>query len=451
ESQERFEKLYKGKDEDLLKVLQESLREDAFNHKHLQAVDGRYSNGMSVMMMGGCTGCNSVYGSTHPNNPHSYPWMNSLFQDSPTTSWLFGESLITNHAKKSVLPERLVDHLLQEELGGFNHETYFKYTHFDDSHMTDREVAEIPKVWAVGGDGALGDIGFQNLSKVILQNRPNVGVLMLDTQVYSNTGGQNSDSSVMPGGIDMNQAGAATEGKLTERKEVARILMNGHGSPYVAHVSMANTANFFKAVIDSLAYRGTAYIQAYTSCQPEHGVPDDQSAVQAKRCRDSRGAPEFLFDPTLGESFAESLTLKGNPDIKRDWKQLQVPDAVEKYNYTVAHWAYTEARFRKHFFKIKPGEEKGLTSLAEKQKLITNQDIVNRRFLQPNHRSFVPQNGIYTMMEVNGKFIPVGLSRHMVLFVIERRKNWRTLQSMMGIENEDYEAQKRHLGYLSEV
>jgi pyruvate-ferredoxin/flavodoxin oxidoreductase len=64
--------------------------------------------------------------------------------------------------------------------------------------MTDQEMAELPKAWGIGGDGGMGDIGFQNVSKAILQNRPNVKLLMLDTQVYSNTGGQNSDSSVIP-------------------------------------------------------------------------------------------------------------------------------------------------------------------------------------------------------------------------------------------------------------
>ena len=68
-------------------------------------------------------------------------------------------------------------------------------------------IMEMPKVWVVGGDGGMGDIGYQNVSKVVLQNRPNVKMLMLDTQVYSNTGGQNSDSSPMPGGFDMNQIG----------------------------------------------------------------------------------------------------------------------------------------------------------------------------------------------------------------------------------------------------
>ena len=56
------------------------MRQDAFNHRDLQAVDGRMANGMSTMYMGAHTGCNTVYGSTPPSNPHLHPWMNSLFR-----------------------------------------------------------------------------------------------------------------------------------------------------------------------------------------------------------------------------------------------------------------------------------------------------------------------------------------------------------------------------------
>ena len=81
------------------------LLQDAFNHKELQAVDGRRANGMSVMMMGASTGCNTVYGSTPPGNPHPYPWMNSLFQDGATISWLMAESVIVTHARSSCSSE----------------------------------------------------------------------------------------------------------------------------------------------------------------------------------------------------------------------------------------------------------------------------------------------------------------------------------------------------------
>src|SRR5207302_863475 len=224
-------------DEELLKALVAVLRQDAFNHKDLQAVDGRQANGMSVMFMGASTGCNTVYGSTPPSNPHPYPWMNSLFQDGATISWLMAESVIINHARRSVVPERVADALLDKE-NVVSEADYFTLTHLDDTLMTEQEIRELPKVWVVGGDGAFGDIGFQNVSKVILQNRPNVKLLMLDTQVYSNTGGQNSDSSTMLGGYDMNQFGIQSQGKLIEKKNVAEAFTSGHGSPFVAQVSM---------------------------------------------------------------------------------------------------------------------------------------------------------------------------------------------------------------------
>ena len=99
-------------DGEIVAALTAVMRQDAFNHKDLQSIDGRLANGMSVMAMGAHTGCNTVYGSTPPNNPHPYPWMNSLFQDGVTISWLMGESFIMDHARRSVIPERLADALL---------------------------------------------------------------------------------------------------------------------------------------------------------------------------------------------------------------------------------------------------------------------------------------------------------------------------------------------------
>ena len=92
------------------------LRQDAYNHKNLQAAEGRLANGMAVMAMGANTGCNTVYGSTPPNNPHPYPWMNSLFQDGASITWLMGESFIMDHARRSVAPERLADAMLDNAI-----------------------------------------------------------------------------------------------------------------------------------------------------------------------------------------------------------------------------------------------------------------------------------------------------------------------------------------------
>jgi pyruvate-ferredoxin/flavodoxin oxidoreductase len=432
-------------DADLINALTAIMRQDAFNHKELQAVDGRLPNGMSVMFMGASTGCNTVYGSTPPSNPHPYPWMNSLFQDGPTVGWLLSESLVINHARRSVLPERLSDALLTRSENVCSEADYFLYTHLDDALMTDQEIRELPKAWVIGGDGALGDIGFQNLSKVILQNRPNVKVLMLDTQVYSNTGGQNSDSSTMLGGYDMNQFGIASQGKLIEKKSVAEAFTAGHGSPFVAQVSMANSAKLYKAILDGLEYRGSAFFQCYTTCQPEHAVADNMSADQAKMIRDARGMPEFVFNPRRGETLQEAFDLKGNPSTERDWWQCKFKGTEEEYCFTVAHWAITEGRFRKHIKAIKEDEAAKLPKLEDILYLITQDDVIYRRVFDPNHRSFVPNFGAYIKAEFEGKIRYYSVSRQMVLFAVERRKAWRMLQSRAGVVNKDYLAQKAFL------
>lgn len=434
-------------DEDIIAAIASVLRVDAFNHKHLQSTDGRLGNGMSTMFMGASTGCNTVYGSTPPSNPHPYPWMNSLFQDGPTISWLLGESHMLRHARRSVAPERLAKALLGAESaadsgsGVIDEGGYWTLTHLTEVEMSEQEIRELPKVWLVGGDGALGDIGFQNLSKVVLQNRPNVKGIMLDTQVYSNTGGQNSDSSNMMGGYDMNQFGKASQGKLNEKKNVAEILTSGHGSPYIAQVSMANSAKLYQTLIEGLEYRGTAFYQSYTTCQPEHGVADDMSAHQARLARDSRGMPEFVFNPQGGEMSEECFELKGNPNLDRDWYQATRPDK-SKYSYTVAHWATTEARFRKHLKPISEEQAAEFIHLDDILPLITQDDVVNRRVFDETHRSYIPDFGVYIEAEIGEHMKCILISRQTVLFCVERRKAWRMLQSKAGQRNKDYEAQK---------
>ncbi len=430
-------------DRELINAIVAILLQEAFNHKSLQAIDGRLANGMCVMAMGAHTGCNTVYGSTPPNNPHPYPWMNSLFQDGVTVAWLMGESFIVDHARRSVIPERLADALLGREKDVITPREYYELSHFSDALMTNLEVLELPKVWAVGGDGGMGDIGYQNTSKVVLQNRPNVKVLMLDTQVYSNTGGQNSDSTPMLGGSDMNVFGAATQGKSVEKKTVAETFLAGHGSPFVAQVSMANAPKFYRAILDGLEYRGTAFLQCFTTCQPEHGVADDMALAQAQRVRDSRGAPEFIFNPRLGETYQEALDLKGNPSPDKDWYESKAKGTEEVSRYTVAHWCLTEARFRNHFKKIKKDQADKLIPLENMLVRITQQDVVYRRYLVPEHRSYVPDFGVY--IEIPGAKGDVdyrAISRQLVLFCVERRKAWRMLQSKAGIVNQNYAAQR---------
>jgi pyruvate-ferredoxin/flavodoxin oxidoreductase len=275
-----------------------------------------------------------------------------------------------------------------------------------------------------------------------------VKLLMLDTQVYSNTGGQNSDSSTMLGGYDMNQFGVASQGKLIEKKCVSEAFTSGHGSPYVAQVSMANSAKLYKALLDGLEYRGTAFFQSYTTCQPEHGVGDNMSADQAKMVRDSRGMPEFVFNPRKGETLQEAFDLKGNPTPERDWWRTKYKSTGEEYNFSVAHWALTEGRFRKHVKAIKEEDAKEMIHLDDMLLFITQDDVIYRRVFDKNHRSYVSNFGVYIKVENNDKMKFYAVSRQMVLFAVERRKAWRMLQSRAGVVNKDYLAQKALLAKL---
>ncbi len=429
--------------DDVIGAITAVMRQEAFNHQELQALDGRLANGQSVMAMAAHTGCNTVYGSTPPNNPHPYPWMNSLFQDGATIGWLIGESFIIDHGRRSVVPERLANGLLERD-DVIDEQRYYDFTHFSDNLMTAAEIIEMPKVWIVGGDGGMGDIGYQNVSKMVLQNRPNVKALMLDTQVYSNTGGQNSDSTPMLGGGDMNAFGAASQGKCVEKKTVAETFLAGHGSPFVAQVSIANSPKLFRSILDSLEYRGTAFLQCFTTCQPEHGVGDDMALDQAQRVRDSRGAPEFVFNPQLGETYKEALDLKGNPNMQGDWYKTKFKLTGEPYRYTVAHWCATEARFRNHLKKIREEEAAGLIPLENMLVRLTQDDIVQRHHLDPGHRAYVPDFGVYikTLPAKGNKPVLMKISRQLVLFCVERRKAWRLLQSKVAIQNPEYAAQR---------
>jgi pyruvate-ferredoxin/flavodoxin oxidoreductase len=211
----------------------------------------------------------------------------------------------------------------------------------------------------------------------------------------------------------------------------------------VAQVSIANAPKLYRAILDGLEYRGTAFFQCFTTCQPEHGVADDMALTQAQRVRDSRGAPEFVFNPRLGETYPEALDVKGNPSIDMDWYEAKFKSTNEPYRYTVAHWCATEARFRNHLKKIKLEDAAKLIPLENMLVRITQQDVVYRRYLVKDHRSFVPDFGVYIkVQEANGKVEFRALSRQLVLFCVERRKAWRMLQSKAGIENREYKAQR---------
>jgi len=249
------------------------------------------------------TGCSTVYGSTYPYNPFVVPWAHSLFENAST----FGMGV-----------RRC----------------------WDDFGHTDRCL------WVMGGDGGMLDIGFQALSRLLCSGM-NVKVFIMDTQVYSNTGGQTSTCSFMGQDAKMSVHGKVVAGKPERRKEAAQICMM-HPNTYVAQTVGPMTTHLYKAVRGALEYNGPAVILGYTTCQPEHGVADNMSAHQARLAVECRAFPLMIYDPSKGRTIKERLSLQGNPSVTRDWHTKELKDgAVEVHDF--AYFARTEGRFAKHF------------------------------------------------------------------------------------------------------
>lgn len=248
------------------------------------------------------TGCNTVYSSTYPYNPYLIPWTNSLFENGPATA--MGIRARWN------------------QLGW-----------------------QKKRLWVIGGDGAMYDIGFQSLSR-LLASGMDIKVLVLDTQVYSNTGGQASTASFQGQDAKMAAFGRDSHGKGERRKELSQICFM-HPDVYVAQTTPSHINHFYKAVMEANEYAGPAVINVYTTCQPEHGVPDCNSARQAKMAVEARAFPLFIYHPRKGEKLRERLSLVGNPAQKEDW---WTPPKSEKF-LTFVDFARSEGRFAKQFDK----------------------------------------------------------------------------------------------------
>jgi pyruvate ferredoxin oxidoreductase beta subunit len=259
----------------------------------------RQVHGPESMGIVAATGCNSVYGATYPFNPYRVPWTNSLFENAPA-----------------------------DALG--------IRSRWDQDGHDDR------KLWVLGGDGAMYDIGFQSLSRMVASGA-DIKVLVLDTQVYSNTGGQASTATFGGQVTKLSAFGKAQHGKIERRKELGRILMS-HGDVYVAQVSTAHVNHFYRAVMDANTYPGPAVLIAYTPCMPEHGIADDAGARSLRAAVDSRAFPLFTYDPRRGPTIAERLDLAGNPARDEDWHRL-----ADGSTYDFLAFARLEGRFAPHF------------------------------------------------------------------------------------------------------
>ncbi len=312
--------------------------------------DGTTGRGRARMGMLNATGCSSVWGSTFPYNPYPFPWSNHLFQD-PASMAL---GVFEGHMAKMAEGFKAI-RMAELEVGGtYNpseHDEFFAYFNWED--FTDDEWELCPPVVAVGGDGAMYDIGFQNLSRALMTGKP-IKVLVLDTQVYSNTGGQACTSGFFGQVSDMAQFGKAIKGKQEIRKEIGLIGM-AHRTTYVLQSTMAHANHMIEGFIRGLKTRRPALFNLYTSCQPEHGIGDDMSAAQAKLVVESRAYPLFRYDPDAGTRPEECFDLEGNPALDQDWPTYTLKyldggrEKTMELPMTFADFAITEIRFRKHF------------------------------------------------------------------------------------------------------
>lgn len=284
-----------------------------------------YQYGPENIGLVAATGCNTVYGSTYPFNPYTVPWMNSLFENAPAVA--------------------MGVRARWDQIGW-----------------------QEKRIWTLGGDGAMFDIGFQSLSR-LLASGMDVKVMVLDTQVYSNTGGQTSTASFKGQDAKMSAIGSAIGGKQEQRKEIGRILMM-HPNTYVAQTVASIPNHFYQAVMDANEFPGPAVVVVYTTCQPEHGVGDDRSRHQSKLAVESRAFPVFTYDPRKGDTIRDRLNLKGNPAMKEDW--YTVPKTGEVIDFIT--FTRSEGRFAKNFAKDGTPDQILLDAMADR--------LANWHFLQ---------------------------------------------------------------------
>ncbi|MDP1653946.1 MAG: 2-oxoacid:acceptor oxidoreductase family protein [Rhodocyclaceae bacterium] len=319
-------------------------------------VEGPTKRGRAEMGVINATGCTSVWGATWPFHPYPFPWTSHLFQDSPSVAMGIFEGHMAKMAEgfKAVrLAEKELagDYLPDRDNDFFNRFTWHGFS--------EEEWLLCPPVVSLGGDGAMYDIGFQNLSRALMSGMP-IKILVVDTQVYSNTGGQACTSGFMSQVSDMAPFGKAQQGKQETRKEISLIGM-AHRTSYVMQGTIAHVNHLLESYIDGLNSRRPALFNIYAVCPPEHGVGDDKSVDQSKLAVEGRAYPLFRFDPDAGTTFHETVSLEGNPALDQDWPTYTLKYKNEAGNeqsmtlpMTFADFAATEARFLKHFKKAPP-------------------------------------------------------------------------------------------------
>ncbi|MBI3722752.1 2-oxoacid:acceptor oxidoreductase family protein [bacterium] len=382
---------------------------------------GPTGRGRTAMGMVNSTGCTTVWGSTYPYNPYPFPWANHLFQDAPSVAM----GVFEGHARQLADGFKAVRVAELELAGKYDAKQDRMLALFDWKDFSDEELLLLPPVIVLGGDVAMLDIGFQNLSRMLISGRP-IKVLVVDTQVYSNTGGQACTSAFIGQISDMATFGERQQGKTEPRKEIG-LMAIAHRGVYTAQTSQAHPNHMLKVFIEGLNSKRPALFSTYTTCQPEHGVADDASAKQAKLVLEGRGFPFFVYDPDKGPTIKERMSLTGNPALGDDWPTYKLSFTNEKGEkeirtlpMTFADFAASEGRFAKHFAPVKDGvPEESLVPFHEFMKL--PKDARNGKF------PFI------WATRKDGKLRRLVTSVALVASAEERIDFWHLLQDLAGL------------------
>ncbi len=353
------------------------------------------------MIIANATGCSSIYGGTFPTSPYAAnaegkgpAWANSLFEDN--AEYGFGMRLAVDASRRqlAVAIDAALAAGTTPALADALAKMKAAWTASGDEAMAAAKAvrASLPaalanadgskpylgkidelkdylvekSVWCIGGDGWAYDIGYGGLDHVLAMNR-NVNVLVLDTEVYSNTGGQASKSTPM-GSV----AKFASSGKKTAKKDLGRMAMS-YGYVYVAAVAMgANMSQCLKAFLEAEAYPGPSIIIAYSPCI-NHGIDMRKAQAEQKLAVDTGYWILYRYNPLLAADREEPLPARLQGAQVRVWGVPQERDPLPDAHPTVP---------RHRQGPLRPRRGRGQEALRRLQE--------DGRIGRPAHRSRAP-------------------------------------------------------------
>jgi len=321
-------------------------------------------------IIGNATGCSSIYGGNLPTTPYAQnkdgrgpAWNNSLFEDTAEFSLGFRVTIDKQNEYAKVLLKKLSGQLPGELVSGLMEANQADekgiYEQRERVALLKQKLAGIAdpdaknlggvadmlvkkSVWAVGGDGWAYDIGYGGLDHVLASGR-NVNILVLDTEVYSNTGGQCSKAT--PTGA---VAKFAAAGKPTPKKDLGMMAI-AYRNCYVAKVAMGySDIQTVRAMIEADAYDGPSIVIAYSHCIA-HGIDMAKGMDNQVAAVDSGAWTLYRFNPDLYN--------KGEHPLKLDSKAPKM---------TYEQWAMTETRFRS-LAQIMPDRARALMEQGQRE------------------------------------------------------------------------------------